>query len=129
MPEPESALQTMKIALRNTCPQCGKAKIFEKALSFSPRETCPECGFALGKHDNGDGPAVFLIFILGTLLVPLALWADHAFSIPLWVHGVLWTFIALILCLLSLKPIKSYIMHLQYKHLPKTFTKEQEPEN
>lgn len=116
-----SFLQDVKDALHNRCPRCKNASIFETITSLNPREKCPSCDFHLAAHDNGDGPTVFLVFILGILLVPLALWTDHVFTVPLWFHGVFWTFLALVLCVLSLRPLKSYIMLLQYRHLPNTF--------
>jgi len=129
--QPEAAapsfFQTLCQALRGVCPRCKQGKIFETWRDLSPRETCPVCALPLGKHDNGDGPAVFLIFILGVAIVPLALIADRLFTIPLWVHGVLWTGLALILCVAMLRPLKSYIITLQYRHLPRTFEGSDDP--
>lgn len=98
------------------CPACGKGKLYPQTLNLMLNDRCPECGLDLSKNDSADGPAVFLIFILGFSLVPLALVVDHFFSPPLWVHAVLWSFIAIGLTLGSLKPLKSYIITLQYKH-------------
>lgn len=72
----------------------------------------------LAKNDSGDGPAVFMIFILGFLLVPAALLFDHFLSPPLWVHAVLWMAVALGICLFTLQPIKAYVVALQFKHRP-----------
>jgi uncharacterized protein (DUF983 family) len=116
-----SFLSDVKIALKGVCPKCRTGHIFATPTALNPQEHCPRCGFHLGAHDNGDGPAVFLIFILGFLIVPLALVSDAYFTIALWVHGVLWTAISLLLCVLSLRPLKAYIMLLQYRHLPKTY--------
>lgn len=116
-----SIMSDIGLALKGVCPKCKTGKVFAKATDLNPREYCPDCGFHLGAHDNGDGPAVFLIFILGFLIVPLALWADTVIDIPLWAHGIIWTGLCLIICVLSLRPLKAYIMLLQYRHLPKTF--------
>lgn len=85
-------------------------------LTFTLKKKCAVCGLALAKNDSADGPAVFLIFILGFLLVPLALLLDAAFDIPLIVHAVLWTVVALGLTLGMLKPLKAYVIALQFKH-------------
>lgn len=82
------------------------------------REKCDHCGLDLAANDSADGPAVFLIFILGFLLVPIALLADALFDIPLAVHAIIWSVVALGLTLGSLRPLKAYIIALQYKHLP-----------
>ena len=63
--------------LRCRCPQCGQGRLFDGYLTVS--ETCEACGTRLSEHDSGDGPAVFVIFILGALVVPLALTVEAAF--------------------------------------------------
>lgn len=82
------------------------------------RDVCASCGLDYTKNDSADGPAVFMIFILGFLLVPLALVFDNIMAPPLWVHAVLWSIVALILTVGALKPLKSYIIALQFKHRP-----------
>ena len=61
----------------------------------------------------------FCGFILGFALVPLALWVEYAFAPPLWVQALLWPTIALGLTLGLLRPLKAYIIALQYKHRPR----------
>lgn len=73
---------------------------------------------ALSEHDCGDGAAVFLIFVLGFLLVPAALLLQKYAAPPLWVHGVLWSIITIGLTILAIKPLKAYIIALQFKHRP-----------
>ena len=51
------------IGLRCRCPQCGRGKLFAGLLTV--RERCEVCGLDLRAHDSGDGPAAFLILILG----------------------------------------------------------------
>lgn len=99
------------------CPKCHQGDLYKPGfLNLHLRETCETCGFALAKNDSADGPAVFLIFILGALLVPIALLVDHLFVIPLWLHAIIWTVAALGLTLGLLRPLKSYIIALQLKH-------------
>jgi len=98
------------------CPKCRKSSIFKKGLTMELRDKCPSCGLDLSKNDSADGPAVFLIFILGFALVPLALWLDALWHWPLWLHTIVWTVVALGLTLGSLRQLKAYIIALQYKH-------------
>tara|TARA_B100002019_G_scaffold282321_1_gene287428 strand:- start:422 stop:796 length:375 start_codon:yes stop_codon:yes gene_type:complete len=106
-------------ALYSRCPKCHVGDLFKPGWNMEVNETCPHCHIELAKHnDSADGPAVFLIFVLGFLLVPLALLLEVIASPPLWAHGVLWTIIALALTLGSLKPLKSYIIGLEYKYRP-----------
>jgi uncharacterized protein (DUF983 family) len=114
-----SFLATLKKSLSCTCPRCGTGKLYQDGfLTMTLHKSCASCGLDLSKNDSADGPAVFLIFILGFLLVPLALLTETMFHPPLWVHGVVWGAVALGLTIGSLKPLKSYIIALQYKHLP-----------
>lgn len=106
----------LRIGLKQKCPRCGEGNLYEPGLSMTIRDQCENCGLALSKNDSADGPAVFLIFVLGFLLVPSALLVESIFAPPLWVHGVLWTVVALTLTLGSLRPLKAYIIALQYKH-------------
>ena len=108
----------MKFAFECKCPRCKKGEMYVGKYNLTLREACSECGLDLAKNDSADGPAVFLIFILGSLLVPLALILDAYISPPLWVHAVVWTIVALGLTLGCLKPLKAYIIALQYKHRP-----------
>ena len=74
-----------------------------------------------GVADSADGPAVFLIFVLGFTLVPLALGLEVLFAPPLWVHGVLWSVVTLGLTLGSLRPLKACVLALQYRYRPEDF--------
>ena len=101
------------------CPRCEKETIYDGRFSLTLKERCGNCGLDLSKNDSGDGPAVFLIFILGFLLVPLALIAEFIFYPPLWFHAVFWGGVALGLTLGALRPLKAYIIALQFKHRPR----------
>jgi uncharacterized protein (DUF983 family) len=115
--------QLLKQALACKCPKCGQGELYKPGfLNLTLNETCASCGFALSKNDSADGPAVFLIFILGFLLVPIALFIDHTFTPPLWVHAILWSCVTLGLTLGLLKPLKSYVIALQFKHRASDWT-------
>lgn len=70
----------------------------------------------MGKHDIGDAASVFLVFILGFFLVPLAWIFELAIAPPLWVHAVLWGAVAFALILLLLPAVKAYVILLEYRH-------------
>lgn len=96
------------------CPRCGRGRLFQGYLTV--RERCEACGLDLKKADSGDGPAVFIIFILGFLVVPVALWVEAAFEPPLWVHMVIWPVVILGLALGLLRPMKATMIALQFRH-------------
>ncbi len=111
----------VETALRCACPRCGQGRLFPNRWTLSVVERCAVCDLALAKNDSGDGPAVFMVFGLGALLVPLALLTDAVFAPPLWVHAVLWTLVALGICGFTLQPIKAYVIALQFKHRPQAW--------
>lgn len=106
----------LKTGWQCKCPQCQEASLYEPGLSLTLKVSCENCGLDLAKNDSADGPAVFLIFILGFALVPLALFVDMVFGWPIWVHTIVWSVAALGLTVGSLRPLKAYIIALQYKH-------------
>jgi uncharacterized protein (DUF983 family) len=107
----------LRVALACKCPRCGKGDIYKPGfLCVTVRDRCESCGLALGRNDSADGPAVFLIFILGFSLVPTALLFEWALAPPLWVHMVLWTVVALGLTLGLLRPLKAFVIGLQFRH-------------
>ncbi|TIL81316.1 MAG: DUF983 domain-containing protein, partial [Mesorhizobium sp.] len=66
--------------------------------------------------DAGDGPAVFVILIIGFIVVGLALWMEVTLSPPLWLHFLLWIPLTLVLCLGALRLIKGVLLTLQYRN-------------
>lgn len=109
----ESNVTPIVTALRCRCPRCGRGELFSGFLSVV--DSCAVCGLALARNDSGDGPAVFLIFILGFLVVPPALWFGMRYDWPLWLHAVLWAAVILALTLGMLRPAKAYVLALQYR--------------
>lgn len=106
----------LAVGWRCKCPKCGEGDLYGPGFTLTMREKCPVCGLDFSHSDSADGPAVFLIFVLGFLLVPLALWVDAVFLWPLWFHALVWGVCALVLTVGSLRPLKAYVIALQYKH-------------
>ncbi|MBP2303130.1 DUF983 domain-containing protein [Azospirillum picis] len=100
--------------LRCVCPRCGRGRLFDGYLTVAER--CGVCGLDFSKVDSGDGPAVFLIFILGFLVVPVALWVSMNVDWPLWLHAIVWSIVVLALTLGMLRPAKAYVVALQYRY-------------
>lgn len=109
---------SIRLGLTCKCPKCGKGDLYASVLSFDIVEECPECGLELSRNDSADGPAVFLIFILGFVVVPVALWVAMNVTWPLWFHTIVWSIVILAMTLGMLKPLKAYVIALQYKHRP-----------
>ncbi len=96
------------------CPRCGRGKLYKGFLTVADR--CEACGLDLKKADSGDGPAVFMIFILGFLIVPLAVVVQLRFEPPMWVYAVVWPLVILGLALGLLRPLKAVMIALQFRH-------------
>ena len=96
------------------CPRCGRGRLFDGFLKVAGR--CSACGLDLTKQDSGDGPAVFVIFLLGALVVPLALLLEFKVEPPLWVHLMTWPVVVLGGALAMLRPLKGLKIALQYKN-------------
>ena len=75
-------------ALRGLCPRCGNRTLFAGLATFAPK--CRACGLDFAGFNVGDGPAAFLIFIVGGLIVGLAIALELGAEPPLWVHILLW---------------------------------------
>jgi uncharacterized protein (DUF983 family) len=104
----------LSTALACKCPRCGEGALFAGYLTVA--ETCAVCGFDLSKQDSGDGPAVFIIFILGFIVVPLALLVEAKFEPPMWVHVAIWPLVIVAGALALLRPMKAAMIALQFKH-------------
>jgi uncharacterized protein (DUF983 family) len=100
------------------CPRCGEGRLFDGFLTVAER--CGRCGLPLSRHDAGDGPAVFVILILGFLVVGLAILVEATLKPPLWVHAIVWPPFILIVAIAMLRPLKATLLALQYRHRPDT---------
>jgi len=109
-----SRVSPIAAGLACKCPRCGRGALFDGYLTVA--RACSVCGLDLRKADSGDGPAVFIIFILGFLIVPLALLFESLVEPPLWVHMLLWPPVVLGGALALLRPAKGLLIALQYHH-------------
>lgn len=100
--------------LRMRCPQCGEGALFASYLKFAPR--CAKCGADFAKADSGDGPAVFVILIVGALVTPLLIVLQFGFHLPEWLVIAITLAATLVLCLALLPPFKAVLFALQWKH-------------
>ena len=96
------------------CPRCGKGRLFEGFLTLRP--CCEICGLDFAFADSGDGPAVFVIFFAGLIVVFSALLTEVFFHPPYWVHALLWAPLILIVVLAPLRPMKGLMIAVQYRY-------------
>jgi uncharacterized protein (DUF983 family) len=103
-----------KAGLTCSCPRCGQGRLFDGLLKVRP--ACSSCGLDYSFADSGDGPAVFVILIIGFLVVGLALWAEVNYNPPIWLHFIIWIPLAIGLSLWLLRIMKALLIALQYRN-------------
>jgi uncharacterized protein (DUF983 family) len=100
-------------ALAGNCPRCGAHTLFSGWVRFAGR--CRACGLDYSTFNVGDGPAAFLILIVGAIVVTGALVLDAAAEPPWWVHLV-WVPVAAVLTIGGLRIAKGWLLAQEYKH-------------
>ena len=100
--------------LAGRCPRCGEGKLFDGFLAL--RQRCDTCGLDYSFAEAGDGPAVFVMFIAGFIVVGMALVVEIKYAPPLWLHAALWMPLILLVTLAPLRLIKGLLIALQFHH-------------
>lgn len=100
--------------LSGGCPRCGQGKLFDGFLSV--KRSCSTCGLDYSFADSGDGPAVFVIMIVGFIVVGLVLFVELSFQPPIWLHLILWLPLTVVLAGGILRPLKGLMIAVQYRH-------------
>ena len=104
----------VRAGLACACPRCGQGKLFDGLVKLRPE--CRNCGLDYSFADAGDGPAVFVILIIGFVVVGLALWMEVNYSPPIWLHFILWIPLTIGLSLWLLRVLKALLIALQYRN-------------
>lgn len=110
----DQAPDTAQAAIRGLCPKCGAPSLFAGLVSFAPR--CSGCGLDFRQFNVGDGPAAFLIMIVGAIVTIMAVVVQLKFEPPFWVHALLWLPITLVLVLGLLRIAKGALIALEYRN-------------
>ncbi|HEX8448721.1 MAG TPA: DUF983 domain-containing protein [Allosphingosinicella sp.] len=102
------------VALRGLCPRCSAKTLYGGLASFAPK--CRACGLDFAGFNVGDGPAAFLILIVGALVTGLAIALELSAEPPFWLHALLWLPLTAILVVGSLRFAKGLLLALEYRH-------------
>ena len=100
-------------AFEGLCPKCGARTLFGGLARFAPR--CSACGLDFDSYNVGDGPAAFLILIVGAIVAVGAILLDQAVSPPWWVHLV-WLPVVAVLTVYGLRLGKAALLYQEHKH-------------
>src|SRR5687768_3991930 len=101
-------------AVQGLCPRCGARGLFAGLVRFAPR--CRACGLDYAAFNVGDGPAAFLIMIVGGLIVALAIITQLNFQPPFWVHILLWLPLTVGAVVGALRVAKGMLLALEYRN-------------
>lgn len=107
------APETTLASVKGLCPRCGAPGLFRSAVSFADR--CSSCALDFNQFNVGDGPAAFLVFVVGGILTIGLVWVELAFSPPIWVHLMLWLPLLVILTVGLLRIGKAALLILEYR--------------
>ncbi|HEX8513697.1 MAG TPA: DUF983 domain-containing protein [Allosphingosinicella sp.] len=102
------------VALRGLCPRCAAKTLYQGLASFTPK--CRACGLDFAGFNVGDGPAAFLILIVGAIVTAMAVALELGAEPPFWVHILLWLPLTTGLVVGSLRLAKGLLLALEYRH-------------
>ncbi len=101
------------LAIGGNCPRCGAHSLFAGMVRFAPK--CRACGLDFDAFNVGDGPAAFLIFIVGAIVTVAALMLDASVEPPWWVH-LIWVPVTAGLTIGGLRVGKAWLLAQEYRH-------------
>ena len=105
-------MSRLAAAIEGACPRCGERTLFAGPVAFAPK--CRACGLDFASFNVGDGPAAFLILIVGAILVAAAITVELVFEAPWWVH-LAWIPIGAALTIGGLRLAKALLIAREYE--------------
>lgn len=88
--------------------------MYASYLKLAPR--CAKCSADFAVADPGDGPAVFVVLVVGAIVTPLLFILQLGFKLPDWIAVSVTMLVAIGLCLTLLPIFKATLFALQWKH-------------
>ncbi len=114
MAEPLQDASPIRAGLLCRCPRCGQGRLYSGLLSMVAR--CSVCDLDWTAEDAGDGPAFFVILIIGALAVALAFFVELAVAPPTWVHLLYQLPFVVGGSIVLLRNCKALLIALQYRN-------------
>jgi len=112
-PASGAAPSLLAAAFQGLCPNCGARTLFAGLARFAPK--CRACELDFSTFNVGDGPAAFLILIVGAVVAVGAILLDQGISPPWWVH-IIWLPIGTALTIFGLRIGKAALIYQEFKH-------------
>jgi uncharacterized protein (DUF983 family) len=108
------APDTAQASVRGLCPRCGAPGLFSGAVRFSGG--CTRCHLDFAQFNVGDGPAAFLIMIVGAIVTIGAVSLQLSVEPPFWVHILIWVPVTAGLVVGLLRIAKGALLVLEYRN-------------
>lgn len=105
-------MRPVDTGMRGRCPRCGQGALFNGYLTVAER--CRACDLDYAFIDSGDGPAVFVIFIVGAIGMAGVFVTEFVLGAPLWLNLGIWMPLIVLLSLGLLRPLKGLLIAQQY---------------
>ena len=100
-------------AFQGLCPNCGARTLFAGLARFAPN--CRACRLDFHSYNVGDGPAAFLILIVGAIVAGGAILFDQIVGPPWWAHFI-WLPVGAGLTIYGLRLGKAALLYQEHKH-------------
>jgi uncharacterized protein (DUF983 family) len=100
-------------AFKGLCPSCGARTLFAGLARFA--SSCRACGLDFESYNVGDGPAAFLILIVGAIVAVSAILFDQLAGPPWWAH-IVWLPVGAALTIYGLRLGKAALLYQEHKH-------------
>lgn len=111
--EPRNWKQALKRGFLCRCPNCGVGRLYSAYLKVNP--VCSACGEELHHQRADDAPPYATMFIVGHVVIGSLLAVEsYSETVPMWVHMILWSVLALVLSLVLLPLIKGALVGYQW---------------
>ena len=101
------------VGFQGCCPRCGQGRLYSGLLT--PAKSCMNCSLDYSFIDSGDGPAVFVILIVGFVIMALAMLLHTSFDLPLWLEVLILIPVISGMCIWALRFAKGVMIALQYR--------------
>lgn len=98
--------------LLGRCPRCSKGHMIKGLLAVTPK--CEVCGLDFSFADAGDGPAIFVMTIVGFIVICVMWYVEVTYQPSYWIHAAILLPLSAILCIGLLRPMKGLLIALQY---------------
>ena len=111
---PSAKEAIFKHGLMCRCPRCGKGRLFDGFLKLAPR--CEACGLDYSFADPADGPAFFIMIIMGIPAAGFGVWVEIMWQPSVCVHLLTSGPFLLLTCIPPIRIAKGMLVASQYFH-------------